>query len=117
MVVFMKAYFCFSANTLARVIGADKDKLEEDELVNRAAVNSRLQRFKFEASYSNGSKKPFDAPRIALVLRYLYDTYQPDEAKEAMPLCTQIQYPVSHNPQNPRRFAIGTNHQYLGPSA
>ena len=44
MVVFEKAYFCFSANNLAKVLGADKDKLEEDELVNRAAMNTRLQR-------------------------------------------------------------------------
>ena len=37
-VAFEKAYFFISANTLARVLGADKDKLEEDELVNRAAI-------------------------------------------------------------------------------
>ena len=47
MVCFEKAYFVFSANNLARVLGADKDKLEEDELVNRAAMHTRLQRFKF----------------------------------------------------------------------
>ena len=47
MICFEKAYFFFSTNTLARVLGADKDKLEEDELVNRAAMNTRLQRFKF----------------------------------------------------------------------
>ena len=71
MVAFEKAYFFFSTNTLARILSADKDKLEEDELVNRAAMNARLQRFKFEVSYRNGSKQPFDAPGIALALRYL----------------------------------------------
>ena len=65
-----------SANTLARLLGADKDKLEEDELVNRAAMNTRLQRYKFEVSYKNGTKQPFDAPRIALALRYLYEVYE-----------------------------------------
>ena len=40
MVAFEKAYFFFSTNTLARVLSADKDKLEEDELVNRAATVS-----------------------------------------------------------------------------
>lgn len=101
MICFEKAYFLFSTNTLARVLGADKDKLEEDELVNRAAMNTRLQRFKFEASYANGSKQPFDAAGIALALRYLYDTYQPNEVVEAKPLCTQIQYPDFPKPKNP----------------
>ena len=68
-----------SANTLARVLGADKDKLEDDELVNRAAMNTRLQQYKFEVSYKNGTKQPFDAPGIALALKYLYEVYQPNE--------------------------------------
>ena len=33
-----------------------KEKLEDDELVNRAAMNTRLYRLKFEVSYDNGSK-------------------------------------------------------------
>ena len=88
LLIFEKAYFVFSANTAPKIIGADKDKLDDDELVNRAAILARLHRFKFEASYSHGSKQPFDAAGIAFALRYLYDTYQPNEAKEAMPLCT-----------------------------
>lgn len=47
--------------------------------MNRAAVNTRLQRFKFEVSYKNGTKQPFDAPGIALALKYLYEVYQPNE--------------------------------------
>jgi hypothetical protein len=47
MICFEKAYFVFSANNLAKVLSDDKDKLEEEELVNRAAMSTRLQRFKF----------------------------------------------------------------------
>ena len=105
-VAFEKSYFFMSTNTLARVLGADKDKLEEDELVNRAAMNTRLQRYKFEVSYKNGTKQPFDAPGIALALKYLYEFYEPNEVAAPGPLCTQIEYPDFPNPQNPRRFAI-----------
>ena len=105
-VAFEKAYFFLSANTLARVLGGDKDKLDDDELVNRAAMNTRLQRFKFEVSYKNGTKQPFDAPGIALALRYLYEVYQPNEVVVAKPLCTQIEYPDFPGPRNPGRSAI-----------
>ena len=69
--------------------------------MNRAAINARLKRFKFVVSYGNGTKQPFDAPRIALALRYLYDVYQPNEVVVAKPLCTQIEYPDFPDPQNP----------------
>lgn len=105
-VAFEKAYFFLSANTLARVLGGDKDKLDDDELVNRAAMNTRLQRFKFEVSYKNGTKQPFDAPGIALALKYLYEVYQPNEVMAAKPLCTQIEYPDFPDPRNPKRSAI-----------
>jgi len=101
-VAFEKAYFFMSTNTLARVLSADKDKLDDDERVNRAAMNTRLQRFKFEVSYKNGTKQPFDAPGIALALKYLYEVYQPNEVVEAKPLCTQIEYPDFPNPRNPK---------------
>ncbi len=39
-------------------------------------MNARMQRFKFVVSYSNGTEKPFDAPRIALALKHLYDIQQ-----------------------------------------
>lgn len=69
--------------------------------MNRAAMNTRMQRFKFVVSYKNGTKKPFDAPEIALALRYLYDVYQPKEEVAGKPLCTQVEYPDFPNPQNP----------------
>ena len=100
-VAFEKAYFFLSTNTLARVLGGAKDKLEDDELLNRAAMNTRMQQFKFVVSYKNGTKKPFDAPEIALALRYLYDVYQPKEEEMHKPLCTQIEYPDFPIPQNP----------------
>ena len=42
-------------------------------------MNTRLQRYKFEVSYKNGTKQPFDAPGIALALRYLYEVYEENE--------------------------------------
>ena len=77
-----------SANTLARVIGVAKDKLEEDDLVNRAAMNTRMRQFKFVVSYKNGPQKPFKASEIALALRYLYDVYQPKKEGANKPLST-----------------------------
>ena len=74
--------------------------------MNRAAINTRLQRFKFEVSYKNGTKQPFDAPGIALALKYLYEVYEPDEVVAAKSLCTQNEYPNFPNPRNPKRSAI-----------
>ncbi|MEL6804857.1 MAG: DHH family phosphoesterase, partial [Bacteroidota bacterium] len=69
-------------------------------------MNARLQRFRFEVSYKNGTKQPFDAPGIALALKYLYEVYEPNEVVAANLLSTQIEYPDFPIPKNPRRSAI-----------
>ena len=58
-----------------------------------------MKRHQFTRSYTNRDKLPFDAPRLALALRYLYDEFAAKPDRPALPMHTQI--PDFPKPPNP----------------
>ena len=60
-----------------------------------------MKRLQFTGSYTNRDKLPFDAPRIALALKYLYDEFAAKPDRPALPMHTQIENPDPLKPQNP----------------
>ena len=60
-----------------------------------------MKRLQFTGSYTNRDKLPFDAPRIALALKYLYDEFAAKPDRPALSMHTQIENPDPLKPQNP----------------
>lgn len=60
-----------------------------------------MKRHQFTRSYTNRDKLPFDAPRLALALKYLYDEFAAKPDRPALPMNTQIENPDFPKPQNP----------------
>ena len=60
-----------------------------------------MKRYKFEKSFNNRDKLPFDAPRLALALKHLYDEFKANPDRKPVPIHTQIENPDPHKPQNP----------------
>ncbi len=58
-----------------------------------------MKRHQFTKSYTNRDKLPFDAPGLALALKYLYDKFVAKPDRPALPIHTQI--PDFPEPQNP----------------
>ena len=100
-IAFRGAYFLLSANILHRILGKDRNDLDEEELIQRGAIDARAKRYQFEKSYTNRDELPFDAPRLALALKYLYDEFKPEPDQDPVSMHTQIGNPDPHKPQNP----------------
>ncbi len=100
-IAFRGAYFILANNTIHRILGSDKEKLDEDELNERGALNARIKRHIFKVPHTNREKVPFDAATLALALKY-----QASELAEKpdRPPIPQSQYPDFPKPPNPMLY-------------
>ena len=60
-----------------------------------------MKKHQFTKSYTNRDHLPFDAPGLALALKYLYDEFATKPNRPALPMYTQIENPDPLVPQNP----------------
>ena len=100
-IAFRGAYFLLSANLLHRILGKDRNDLDDEEKTQRGAFNARMKKHQFTKSYTNRDHLPFDAPGLALALKYLYDEFATKPNRPALPMYTQIENPDPLVPQNP----------------
>ena len=60
-----------------------------------------MKKHQFLKSYSNRDELPFDAPRLALALKHLYEEFSTKPDRAPLPMHTQVDNPDFPDPQNP----------------
>ena len=100
-IAFRGAYFILANNTIHRILGSDKEKLDEDELNERGALNARIKRHIFKVPHTNREKVPFDAATLALALKYQASKLAEKPDRPPIP---QSQYPDFPKPPNPMLY-------------
>ena len=84
-IAFTGAYFILANNTIHRILGPDKEKLDEDELHERGALNARIKRHILNVAHTNREKVPFDAATLALALKYQASKLAEEPDRPAIP--------------------------------